>query len=145
MQVLPRTSSKATTAPASRRCLRRVSAPWKPNPDRFPTPQHATPAYESKADIIGPLGRRAGGKLTDVGRLNKHRRSVIFRRVFPNLRAIIERSREILATDKPTPRTVSTSLHRWSLDGGRGMLEFEACQRERDKYKQRRRARLLRL
>src|SRR5581483_8210133 len=54
-------------------------------------------AYTSDADIIGYGGAAGGGK-TDLllgfaG--TKHRRSIIFRRVFPSLRGMIERSREI--------------------------------------------------
>ena len=119
-------------------------APWKPNPDRAHSPNTQRLAYESQADIIGLSGTAGWGKTDLMLGLagNKHRRSVIFRRVFPNLRAIIERSREIFGDGQTHANdSFNESLHRWSLDGGRGMLEFEACQRERDKYKQRGRAR----
>lgn len=74
---------------------------------------------------------------------NKHRRSVIFRRVFPNLRSVIERSREIFNAEgsKHSEDSFNESLHRWTIERGRKMLEFEACQHERDKYKQRGRSR----
>jgi hypothetical protein len=71
-----------------------------------------------------------------------HRRSVIFRRVFPNLRGIIEESRALLnAEGRDHSRdSYNESLHRWVLSDGR-MIEFEACQYEKDKEKQRGRPR----
>lgn len=71
-----------------------------------------------------------------------HRRSVVFRRVFPNLRALIERSREIFAPggNDHSRDSYNESLHRWALPGGQ-MVEFEACQYEKDKEKQRGRPR----
>lgn len=119
---------------------------WKPNPDHPDgTPNTQRLAYESQADIIGLSGSAGWGKTDLVLGLfaNKHKNSVIFRRVFPNLRAIIERSRDIFNAGEPArPQdSFNESLHRWSLDGGKRMLEFEACQMERDKYKQRGRPR----
>lgn len=103
-----------------------------------------TDALNSPADIVGYGGAAGGGK-TDLAlglAATQHKHSVIFRRVFPNLRGIIERSREIF-----TPQGVSRAqdsynetLHRWVLGNGR-MIEFEACQYEKDKEKQRGRPR----
>lgn len=116
---------------------------WKPNPDHSGGPNTQRLAYESKADIIGLSGTAGWGKTDLMLGLagKKHRRSVIFRRVFPNLRAIIERSREVFGDGEGNNDGFNESLHRWVLDGGRGMLEFEACKQEKDKYKQRGRAR----
>ena len=111
---------------------------WTPNPG----PQKL--AYESTADVIGYGGAAGGGK-TDLAlglAGTKHTRAVIFRRVFPNLREIIERSREIFnpGGDPRASDSYNESLHRWKLSGGR-MVEFEACQHEKDKFKQRGRPR----
>ena len=127
---------------------RRVAGPplWTPNPDHADgRPNTQRLAYESKATIIGLSGTAGWGK-TDLVlgfAANRHQRSAIFRRVFPNLRSIIERSREVFnaeGADHAKDR-FNESLHRWSLGGGRKMIEFEACQYERDKFKQRGRAR----
>ena len=111
---------------------------WKP----LPGPQ--TDAYYSKADILGYGGAAGGGKSDLILGLagTAHRRSVIFRRIFPNLRALIERSREILNPEDTEHRkdSYNETLHRWVLAGNR-MIEFEACQHEKDKEKQRGRPR----
>src|SRR5688572_419026 len=119
---------------------------WQPNPDHADgTPNTQRLAYESTADVVGLSGTAGWGK-TDLllgMAANKHRRSVIFRRVFPNLRSVIERSREIFNPDgsNHSKDSFNESLHRWTIEGGRKMLEFEACQYEHDKYKQRGRPR----
>lgn len=99
---------------------------WKPQPG----PQ--TDAYNSDADIIGYGGAAGGGK-TDmlIGMAaTKHRRSIIFRRVFPNARGIIERTRDIFGNN-PAFRLNETT-HLWRLDGKR-TLEIGSMQREEDK------------
>ena len=111
---------------------------WKP----LPGPQ--TLAFNSEADILGYGGAAGGGK-TDLLlglAVTQHKHSVVFRRVFPNLRGVIERSREIFnAEGLSTSRdSYNESLHRWVLDDGR-MVEFEACQFEKDQEKQRGRPR----
>lgn len=115
----------------------RTEIDWRPNPG----PQ--TDAYESQADILGYGGAAGGGKSDLILGLaaTQHKNSVIFRRVFPNLRALIERSREILGAGQDHSRDhFNESLHRWALPGGQ-MVEFEACQYEQDKEKQRGRPR----
>jgi len=99
-------------------------------------PQQA--AYESEADIIGYGGAAGGGK-TDLllgfaG--TKHHRSIIFRRVFPSLAAMIERSREIYNPDgvAHSADSFNESLHRWKFGDGR-MIEFGAVQYEQDRKK----------
>lgn len=95
-----------------------------------------TAAYESDADVIGYGGAAGGGK-TDLGlglAGNKHYRSVIFRRTFPQLEGIVARSREIYnydATSRDKDR-YNESLHRWELVDGR-TIRFAAMQYEDDK------------
>jgi hypothetical protein len=117
---------------------KRIDYDWKPNPG----PQ--TEAYCSNADILGYGGAAGGGKSDLILGLaaTAHRRSVIFRRVFPNLRALIERSREIFAPggNDHSRDSYNESLHPWALPGGQ-MVEFEACQHEKDREKQRGRPR----
>ncbi len=118
---------------------------WRPNSDGedgAPNPQRL--AMASKADVLGYGGSAGGGKTDLLLGLaaTQHQRSVIFRRVFPSLRGVIERSREIFnpgGVEHGKDR-FNESLHRWSLAGGR-MVEFEAMQHEKDKGKQRGRPR----
>jgi hypothetical protein len=111
---------------------------WQPNPG----PQ--TLALHSEADILGYGGSAGGGKtdlLLGLAALH-HKRSVIFRRIFPSLRGIIERSREIFNAEGRDhgKNSYNESLHRWSLSDGK-QIEFEACQYEKDREKQRGRPR----
>lgn len=105
---------------------------WQPQAG----PQAA--AYASDADVIGYGGSAGGGK-TDLllgfaG--TKHRRSIIFRRVFPSLSAMIERSREIYNAEGAAHANDSfnESLHRWRLYGSgvERLIEFRAVQYEQD-------------
>lgn len=110
---------------------------WKPNPDHpdgRPNPQRL--AYESTADVLGYGGAAGGGKSALLLGLaaTAHKRSVIFRRVFPNLRGIIEESKAIFTSG------YNDMLHRWKLPDGK-LVEFEACQYEKDREKQRGRPR----
>lgn len=107
---------------------------WEPYPGK---PQEA--AYNSEADIIGYGGQAGGGKsdlmLGIAG--TKHKRSVIFRRVFPSLRGLIERSREIFNSANNSSHSrdsFNESLHVWRLADGR-MIEFGAVQHDKDKKK----------
>jgi hypothetical protein len=121
-----------------------VLAKWAPNadhPDGRPNPQRL--ALESKADILGYGGAAGGGKTDLLLGLaaTEHHHSVIFRRTFPNLRGIIERSRDVfgpLSADREN--SYNEALHRWVMGDGK-MVEFEACQYEKDKEKQRGRPR----
>jgi hypothetical protein len=114
---------------ASKRIQRTV---WQPQAG----PQAV--AYASRADIIGYGGAAGGGKsdllLGKAG--TQHRRSIIFRRVFPSLRGMIERSREIFNADNDihSKDSFNESLHVWRLADGR-MLEFGAVQHEQDRKK----------
>lgn len=115
-----------------------ASVSWRPNPDHAdgrPNPQRL--AYESQADILGYGGAAGGGKTSLLLGLagTRHQKSVIFRRVFPNLRGVIEESRVLYGAG-----SYNDMLHRWKLPGGR-LIEFEACQYEKDREKQRGRPR----
>ena len=133
---MPKTASTTTRTPRS---------VWTPNPDHpdgRPNPQRL--AYESAADVLGYGGAAGGGKSALLLGLaaTAHQRSAIFRRVFPNLRGIIEESRELLnAVGRARAAdSYNEMLHRWMMGDGR-MIEFEACQFEKDKEKQRGRPR----
>jgi hypothetical protein len=112
--------------------INEVTPVWQPQDG----PQRQ--AFESQADIIGYGGAAGGGKsdlaLGMAG--TQHRRSIIFRQVFPSLRGMIERSREIFNADtRPHQKdSYNESLHVWRLDGGR-MIEFGAIQYEGDRKK----------
>lgn len=103
---------------------------WQPNPDHAdgrPNPQRL--ALESKAEELFYGGQAGGGK-TDLllgCAILHHRRAVIFRRTWPNLKAVIDRSIEILG-DEGYHRT----NRRHDLGRGR-FLEFGYMQHEDDK------------
>jgi len=109
-----------------------------------PTPGPQAAGYNSQADILGYGGAAGGGKTDLVLGLagTQHKNSVIFRRTFPNLRGVIERSRDVFNVEGSAhgKDSFNETLHRWSLADGR-MVEFEACQYEKDKEKQRGRPR----
>jgi len=120
--------------PSEKRYLKKIqdrTARWKPQSK----PQWM--AFLSRADELFYGGGGGGGKSDLVLGLagEAHKRSIIFRRVFPNLRALIERSREIYNADNDehSKDSFNESLHVWRLDGG-GMLEFGAIQHEKDKF-----------
>ena len=101
-------------------------------------------ATRLQCDVLGYGGAAGGGK-TDLAlglAATQHKRSVIFRRTFPQMREIIERSRQIFNPDgdKRSEDSYNESLHRWKLSDGR-IIEFESCQYEKDKEKQRGRPR----
>lgn len=98
---------------------------WMPDPRN--KPQCA--AYESEADVIGYGGAAGGGK-TDLGlgfAGTKHRRSIIFRRVYPLLEGIESRGKELFGT-----KTYNGTLHRWVLPTG-ATIQLAAMQYEADK------------
>lgn len=72
----------------------------------------------------------------------RHTHSVIFRRTSPLLRGIIERSRELYSPEGESHNkdSFSESLHRWTLGEGK-LVEFEHCQYEKDRERQRGRPR----
>lgn len=107
---------------------------WEPNPGK------QTEAFESKADVLFYGGAAGGGK-TDLAlglAYCNHHRAAIFRRVYPNLKDVIERSKELFR-DIDGAR-FNESLHRWTFGHGK-TIEFESCQHEDDALKQRGRPR----
>lgn len=128
-----------------RRRVTAVHSPiWQPNPDHPDRPNTQRLALESQADILGLSGTAGWGKshLALGLAATQHYHSVIFRRIFKNLRGLIEDSRVLFNADgrDHLKDSFNESLHRWSLDGGR-MIEFEAMQYEHDKFNQRGRPR----
>lgn len=103
---------------------------WNPNAG----PQ--TDAYLCEADELFYGGAAGGGKTDLLLGLagTKHQQSIIFRRVFPNMRSIIERSRAVYNAhgDTHSKDSYNESLHIWRLSSGR-MIEFAAMQYEKDK------------
>ena len=120
-------SQTASQRAALERGLLAVTGPWVPlidpaNPET-PTPQ--AQALASPADELFYGGAAGGGK-TDLligAALTRHRRAIIFRRAFTQLKALEDRTREILGSRAG----YSGQHHRWRLPGGR-LLEFGACQ-----------------
>lgn len=90
----------------------------------IPTPGPQTDAYFSKADILLYGGQGGGGK-TDLGlglAFTQHQRSLIMRRMYANLDAIIDRAKEIdggtgAFNGKPPPR-LTTADGRLIVFGG---------------------------
>jgi Terminase large subunit, T4likevirus-type, N-terminal len=107
-----------------------ITSAWSP----LPGPQ--TLAYNSDATIL-LYGGSAGGGKTDLllGVGLKHRRSIIFRRVFPNLKAIVDRSHMIYrrATLEGIQRAEykSSPIHRWSFPNG-SFIDFDSIQHEKN-------------
>jgi hypothetical protein len=95
-----------------------------------------TAAYFSAADITGYGGHPGGGKTDLLLGLagTQHRQSIVYRRVFPSVRGIIERSREIYNAIgiNHSQDSYNESLHIWRLASGR-MIEFASMQYEKDK------------
>ena len=102
---------------------------WMPFPG---SPQEA--ALNSPADEIFYGGAAGGGK-TDLLlglAVTQHRNSIIFRREYPQLSGLIQRSREVLSS---TGARYNGMEKVWrDIPGGR-RLEFGAVQYEKDKYK----------
>lgn len=123
--------------PIKRRAAEQTPPP--PAADEAPvwTPQSGVQAaaYASTAEQIGYGGAAGGGKsdlqLGFAG--TKHRKAIIFRRVFPSLRGMITRSREIFnSADRPSGKdSFNEGTHVWRLSGGR-MLEFASTPNEKD-------------
>jgi hypothetical protein len=102
---------------------------WQP----LPGPQSA--ALESSADFLFYGGAAGGGKtdlLLGAARF-RHWRSIIFRRVFPSLRAIVDRSRSIYNPEgvRADKDSYNESLFRWKFGDGR-QIKFGSIQYEKD-------------
>lgn len=99
------------------------------DPIWVPLPGPQTEAYESEADELYYGGAAGGGKTDLVLGLaaTQHRKSIIFRREYPQLRDVISRSRDLLRM-KGSFNGRETS---WRLADG-AILEFGATQYETD-------------
>ncbi len=112
------------------RLLKMDTAIWRPQPG----PQMM--AYFSRANELFYGGAAGGGKTDLLLGLagTQHRQSIIFRRVFPAMRGIIERSRQIYnaSHDEHAKDSYNESLHIWRLRDDR-MIELGSMQYEKDK------------
>lgn len=119
-------SLAASYLPPSEAAGRAVA--WAP----LPGPQ--TLALESQADVLGYGGAAGGGKsdlLLGLAGL-QHRRALIFRREFPRLEALIDRSRAIFGQGAShAADSYNENLHRWAFADGR-LIRFAAMQRAED-------------
>ena len=89
--------------------------------------------------MIGYGGAAGSGKsdlALGMAGTTRHRRSIIFRRVFPSLRSMIDRSRDIFNAPNSTALKdrFNESLHIWHLENGK-TIEFGAVQYDDDKRK----------
>ncbi len=118
--------------------LREIEHKWKPFPDKPDGTSHPQRlALESEADILGYGGAAGGGKsdlLLGVAGWN-HYRSIIFRRVFPSLRGIVDRSREIYNPEgmSASEDTYNESMYRWRFPSrGGAQVQFGSLQYDKD-------------
>ena len=96
---------------------------WRP----LPGPQ--AQAYQSEADELFYGGAAGGGK-TDLLlglALTQHRRSILFRREYPQLKAIIDRGSELVGT----AGRFNVQSNTWRMSDGR-VVELGAVQYEHD-------------
>lgn len=103
---------------------------WQPNPDKedgTPNPQRL--ALESEADELFFGGQAGGGKSDLILGLafTQHKQSAIFRRVYPNLKSLIQRSIELVGDSNKFNKSDKT----WRIDNK--IIEFGAVQYEDDK------------
>ena len=99
--------------------------PWEPKSE----PQKM--ALSSPADIIGFGGSAGGGKtaIIQIMAVTQHRKSIVFRREYPRLLDIIEKSRLLL---RGSGATYNSNEKLWrKIPGGR-TLKFGAAQHESD-------------
>ncbi|WP_316853434.1 terminase [Ralstonia holmesii] len=100
---------------------------WKP----LPGPQ--AQAYACRADVL-LYGGAAGGGKTDLAlgkALTQHQRSLILRREFPQLKGILDRSRELYSEYG----AFGSKVWRCEFAGKRRSIEFGSVQHEIDKNK----------
>lgn len=104
---------------------------WTPQPG----PQQL--ALDSLADELFYGGAAGGGK-TDLligASLTKHRKSIIFRREYPQLRDIVTRTHDILAEAGVSGPRYNETAHIWRDLPGNRTLEYGAVAREEHSQK----------
>jgi hypothetical protein len=99
----------------------------------IPQPGPQLEAYLNPADELFFGGAAGGGKSDLILGLaaQEHHHSVIFRREYPQLQGLQDRSREIMG---PMGGTFNQNANRWRLPGGR-KVDFGAVQYAKDKEK----------
>jgi len=103
---------------------------WMPHPDNVPQVQ----GYVSLADVLYFGGAAGGGKtdlLLGLG-TTTHRKSIIFRREYTQVRELVDRSHEILGH---TQARYNQTFSRWTGIPGDRVLEFGGVKQEKDKEK----------
>ncbi len=103
-----------------------------PLPEWAPLPGPQTVAFHSEADVLF-FGGAAGGGKTDLLlglALTAHRRAIIFRREYPQLKAIEDRAREVIGTRGAYNSTDKV----WRLSGD-NQVELGAVQHLGDEQK----------
>ena len=122
-------SSIKSLAPAQKSLLDLILSP---NPVWLPQVGPQTLAYLSQASEVFYGGACGGGKTELILGLaiNEHQHSRIFRRQYPQLRAMVERSHELLSG---TDAVYNKQQSQWRYNDN--VIEFAACQHEKDKEK----------
>jgi hypothetical protein len=105
-----------------------IEKEWKP----LPGPQ--TEAYYSEADHLFFGGSAGGGKTDCILGIahQQHKRTVIYRREYSQLKGIIERGRELF--DHRDKGRFNQQKNHWRLKDGR-LIELGACQHAGDEQK----------
>lgn len=133
MQTAEVQSALSRLSPNELRLLDMLSDPaciWAPQPG----PQ--LEAYFSEADVLFYGGAAGGGK-TDLAlglSITAHQRAVIFRRVYPELKGIIERLKNL--THGMGKYNATEHVWRGVVGGKRRVIELESIQHEDDKKNQ---------
>ncbi len=99
--------------------------PWEPRSD----PQRM--ALTTPADIVGFGGSAGGGKtaIIKILAVTQHKRSIVFRREYPRLKDVIEKSKKLL---RGSGASYNSNEKIWRRVPGGRTLEFGAAQYDKD-------------